>query len=133
MLSFDTRICPQGIIVYRPEDIEIMSDEWDQDIRKTYDWLDRYILTYKDFTTGPLLDEMVMNDLGLSSDILTNGRLDGLYLIDLLLKTHYKTDEYYITADRPTVICFAASMTGFNRLFVDTPVRWEDLNNVPYA
>lgn len=128
LVEFKARICPQGIIIYNPDKIEVLSPDWKLSKERTLDWLDAYIQSYEPLRTGPFLDERVKNDLYLSEEILCNGRLDGLFMIDLLLTTHFKSDKYYITAEEPVIICFATKMIGFNRLFIDKPVNWEELN-----
>lgn len=62
--------------------------------------------------------------------MLNSGHLNGWEYLVKLLKYHYcdSKDEYYITSEEPAVISFLDCIRGWNRIFIDKPVRKEDVN-----
>lgn len=69
---------------------------------------------------GPMLDERIVEELGLSRRMLNRGRLDGLLNLIALLR-HYEKDgdDYRILPVMPTTISFL-HIPEWDRIFVDT-------------
>ena len=74
------------------------------------------------------LDDYIVKKLNLSDRVKSNGRLYGMQYLVCYTKSHFKDIEnkLYVTPDNPQVIGFF-SFYGWDKLILDTPVDWEDL------
>lgn len=86
----------------------------------------------RDFhVSGYLLDDFIIEKLGLDQAVTNIGRLQGMeYLIDLLQYHFYdKTNELYVTCRDPGIIAFFHEVPGWKRLLFDFPVVYADTKN----
>lgn len=81
--------------------------------------------------TGYLLDDFIINRLGLDSTVTNFGRLNGMeYLIDLLQYHFYDSEnELYVTCEEPGVISFFHEVPGWKKLLFDFPVTYKEVIN----
>lgn len=145
LIKFKARICPQGIIVYKNDDIEILTelDKLPSNIQKVLkndksdsnkvNALEYYMSDFiiPPIKTGPYLDEFIQQKLGYSKKILQNGRLDSLWSIYILLTNHFVLKEnekgFYITPQKNHSICFSRRLIGADKIFISKTVQWADV------
>ena len=128
LLECDALIAPQGIFF---DNIKVLNTNLPEEINinNLSESLNFYVLANLNFPfkTGYELDETIMNDLKLSSDILKNGRLDNLWYLRQLLYNHFMDNEgnYFTCKESSIMIMFVFRMIGFNQVFFDEPVTYE--------
>ena len=82
----------------------------------------------RDIPMGPKRDRYIADTLQLGNKILASGRLTGMEYLIALVKHHFRDEGngLYITIKEPTTISFFGNRYGWNRLFIETPVTWEN-------
>lgn len=78
---------------------------------------------------GPEKDAYIAQRLSLGRKILTSGRLTGMEYLIAIIQYHCKSEEYgvYITPKDPLTISFFGIRYGWERLFIEAPLQWEDI------
>ncbi len=145
LLKINLRITHRFIGVLSEDDVEILTDNINilpgiikdylltESSLKKSQGVNAYIhnCTLYPYSTGYILDDKIRDDLGFTDKLLINGRLDGLWPFRCLIREHFKCIEngtgFYFSSDRIRALSFTTKLAGFDKIFIDGPVKWKEI------
>ncbi len=137
LLELNIRICPQGIFLYRNsdarilvDDISLLPEEFQELVNDLPKAMEYFIMTRLNTPATGFIDMDAMKGLNQGAGLLQNGRLDGLLPLKTLYQTHFFDGNYYFTAARPELYCFAGRTIGWDTAVIDHPVTRKNLPNL---
>lgn len=129
LVRMEIAFFPKDFIVIEAESLsdQKLCDGSEEFLR---DYMDTYLHSLlPESKNSPFLDEYICNRLGLDRKTLASGRLIGMEYLITLFENHFRDEktETYLTAERATTISFFGAIHGWDRLFLDRPVTWDEL------